>query len=75
VSLTEQRSITDADGLELTNCHVELFSANSAKQINENHVVPQKNRRQARRENITRAKIVSLKETKVTTSLRKSLNL
>lgn len=62
VSLTEQRSITDADGLELTDRHVELLSANPAKQINENHAVHQKNRHQTRREHITSAKIASLKE-------------
>jgi hypothetical protein len=48
VSLTEQSSITDADGLELADRPVELLSANSAKQINESHAVPQKSRRQTR---------------------------
>jgi hypothetical protein len=73
LSLTEKRSITDADGLELADRPVELLSANSAKEINENHAVPQKSRRQTRREHIIRAKIASLHETKATTSLRTCL--
>ena len=74
VSLTEQRSITDADRLELADRPVELLSANSAKQINENHTVPKKSRRQTRREHITRENRFA-EGNQVTTSLRTSLKV
>lgn len=75
VSLTEQRSITDADGTELADRPFEMLSANSAKQINENYPLPQKSRGQTRCKHIKSATIASLKETKVTTSLRTSLKV